>query len=109
MDKGAYVWYQYARSQGLQNSNSDKFVLKHVIPEDKLVCEYKEVDRNHIVYAGIYIVVKDKSKTELIRSILSSREFCKYLLLIGKDMNGGYKFINAKAIKNYGIKDIAQI
>lgn len=102
MDANAKVWYQYARSQGLNNSNNKKIALKHIIKEDindyTLVC-----DKETIIYSGIYIVVKDESNFNLVVDVLNSPEFLKYVYLFGKDMRGGYRAINSKIVKSYKI------
>ena len=96
-------WFQYARSQGIQNSFNKKIVLKHVLSNDTDVCEIKELDEKTLVYSGIYIVVKDSSNYNLVRNALLSEEFHKYLMLVGKDMSGGYKNVSAKVVKEFGL------
>lgn len=94
-------WFQYARSQGIQNSNHRKFVLKHILRGDQEFAEVVEVGPEVIVYSGMYIVVNEDKNVEQVRKVLSSREFCKYLLLMGKDMAGGYKCINTAIVKQF--------
>ena len=97
------MWYQNASSQGIQNSNNKKFALKHIISNGDKVCEFKELGMHDLVYSGVYIVVKNDTNYNLIKRILSSEEFHKYLFLVGKDMAGGYRNVSAKFIKEYGI------
>lgn len=104
MDKGAKCWYQYARCQGIQKSKNKKIALKQYIASDTKKCEILDCDENTLVYSGIYIVVKDNAKYEFVKSVLLSSDFCRYLLLVGKDIAGGYKNINSKMVKNYGYK-----
>ena len=73
-----------------------------------------------IVYSGIYITIDivafvntsgtkstfddllyDK-RLEAVRGILSSPDFHKYCVLVGKDMQGGYVSVSSVLIKNYG-------
>lgn len=94
-------WFQYARSQGIQNSRHRKFVLKHILhPEQELV-EFVEVGPDVLVYSGMYIVVNDDANVELVRNVLSSPEFCRFLKIMGKDMAGGYKCVNTAIVKQF--------
>jgi hypothetical protein len=104
MDNHA-AWFQYARSQGIQQSMHRKFVLKHVLAPDQESCEWTEADADTIVYSGMYIVVHDDKDIPLIRRVLSSPELCRYLTLHGKDMAGGYKTFNTKLVKQFKIPD----
>ena len=101
MEKNRTVWYQYARSQGIQNSNHKKFALMHVLSDKDKICKLKELDKTALVYSGVYIVVKDEKNYDKVKEILLSQEFHRYLLLVGKDMAGGYKNVSAKMIKEY--------
>jgi hypothetical protein len=98
------LWFQYARSQGIQNANNRKIALKHIVSNDRTTCEIKELDKNTLVYSGIYIVVKDDKNYEKVKSILLSEEFHRYLVLVGKNMSGGYKNVSAKFVKEFGIE-----
>lgn len=96
-------WYAYARSQGLQNSHNQKIALKHILSPESTKCEYLECDDQTLIYSGIYIVVKDPKDYKKVQEILRGTELYKFLFTIGKNMSGGYKAVNAKAIKSYGI------
>lgn len=104
MEKLNTVWYQYARSQGIQNSNNKKIALKHILSSESTSCEIKELDETALVYSGIYIIVKDSKNYDLVKKILLSKEFHRYLLLVGKDMAGGYRNVSAKFVKEFGVK-----
>lgn len=97
------LWYQYARSQGIQNSNNKKFALKHILSCEDTSCEIKELDKRTLVYSGIYIVVKDEKNYDKVKQILLSKEFHRYLFLVGKNMAGGYRNVSAKFVKEFGI------
>ena len=96
-------WFQYARSQGIQNSRHRKFVLKHIIAPEQRVAQFEEVGPEVLVYSGMYIVVNDEANIERVRQALSSREFCEYLKMMGKDMAGGWKAVNTKIVKEFHI------
>jgi adenine-specific DNA-methyltransferase len=102
MEKNAQ-WFQYARSQGIQHSNHRKFVLKHILRNDQEFAEFVEVGPETIVYSGMYIVVNDDANIDRVRKALSSREFCKFLLIFGKDMAGGYKNVSTSIVKKFPI------
>ena len=102
MEKGI-PWYAYARSQGLQNSRNKKIAIKHILSPDKTTCEVKEYNAQTLIFSGIYIIVKDEKDYKKVLKILRGSELYKYLFTIGKNMSGGYKNVNAKAIKSYGI------
>ena len=106
MDKGA-VWYQYARSQGLSHANNNKLVIKHIINTDGDSFKTCIVDKNTLVYSGIYIVAATKKALQHVQTIIENDEFYRYAMIVGKNMANGYKSINIKAIKNYGIKNEA--
>ena len=104
MEKGT-PWYAYARSQGLQNSHNKKIALKHVLSPDTKKCEYLECNVETLIYSGIYIVVRNPKDYKKVIEILRGTELYKFLFTIGKNMSGGYKNVNAKAIKSYGIPE----
>jgi adenine-specific DNA-methyltransferase len=104
IEKGA-VWYQYGRSQGIQNSKNRKFVLKHIVAKEDKRCQIIEVDENALVYSGMFIVVKNEKDISKVRRILTSEEFCRYVKLVGKNMAGKYKSFNTKIVKDFGIKE----
>lgn len=104
MEKGT-PWYAYARSQGLQNSHNKKIALKHVLSPENTKCEYLECNNETLIYSGVYIIVKDPKDYEKVTEILRGTELYKFLFTIGKNMSGGYKNVNAKAIKSYGIPE----
>ena len=98
------LWYQYARSQGVQNTNKKKIALKHIISPDDKTCEFLEVGDNTLVYSGIYITVDDEKNYDIVIKVLKSEEFHRYLYLVGKDMAGGYRNVSAKFVKQFGIE-----
>lgn len=100
MDSDGYL-YQYGRSQGLHNSRNKKIALKHILAPDSTKCEIMELGCETLVYSGIYIVVKDPANYNMLVEILKSEDFHRYIKLVSKDMSGGYKSFNTKAVKNY--------
>lgn len=101
-------WFQYARSQGIQNSRHRKFVLKHILAPEQRIAQFEEVGPEVLVYSGMYIVVHDEANIECVRNALSSRTFCEYLKLMGKDMSGGYKAVNTNIVKSFPIGEFME-
>lgn len=128
MDKGAN-WYQFGRSQGLQNSCYKKIVFKHIISKETTSIVPYIVDNDVIVYSGIYTTInvtnciKPKIKSgsnnkisnqydfneeiyikelDEICGIIKEPDFARYCQLVGKDMSGGYSGISTKHIKEFG-------
>jgi len=99
IDKGA-SWYEYGRSQGVQTVHNKKLVISPVFKDEVKVFK---VDKSVMVYSGLYLFVDPESPYSLdyFLDILRSDKFKKYAKMIGKDMRGGYKNINSKAIKEF--------
>ena len=104
MEKGA-LWYQYARSQGLNYVNKTKLVIKHIASVDSGTIQTCIADKDTIVYSGMYIVADSKRELNKIKRLVESQSFYKYSMIVGKNMANGYKSINTKSIKNYGIEN----
>ena len=77
--------------------------MKHIIAPEQRVAQFEEVGPEVLVYSGMYIVVNDEANIERVRQALSSREFCEYLKMMGKDMAGGWKAVNTKIVKEFHI------
>jgi adenine-specific DNA-methyltransferase len=95
------LWYQYARSQGIQNSRNTKIVLKHILSPDIRFCSCQVCDEQYVVYSGIFIVPKEGVDVSSVLKILTSEMFYEFVFESGKDMSGGYKSINTKIVKSF--------
>ena len=96
-------WYEFGRSQGLNNSKFRKLIIKHIFNANENSMKVYEVSEETIVYSGIYITCQKNENITYIKEILESEEFCKYAKIVGKDMSGNYKSISSNNIKSYGI------
>lgn len=96
-------WYEFGRSQGLNNSRYKKLIIKHIFSMDENKMKVYEVNEDTVVYSGIYITCQQSENIPYIKDILESDEFCKYAKIVGKDMAGNYKSISSNNIKSYGI------
>ena len=103
MERSECLYYEYGRTQGIQNSRNKKIALKNILAPGGNTCEFLELDANTLVYSGLYIVANNEDHYKTIIETLRSEDFHRYLMLIGKDMSGGYKSFNAKAVKQYRI------
>ena len=101
-DKSVTYWYEYGRSQGIQTIHNEKLVISPIF---KNKIKVFKVDKKTMVYSGMYLFMKEDSKYAIddIKKIIESDDFLKYAQVLGKDMRGGYKNINTKAIKNFAI------
>lgn len=96
-DKGA-EWFEYGRSQALQNINHKKIMISSVISEDTSAYLLSE---NEIPYAGLYIVPIGDLPLETLLTELNSANFKKYVSCVGVSVSGSSKRITASDIENY--------
>lgn len=102
MDKNLTSWFQFGRSQGVQTLNNEKLVIDPIVnPNGKVITKF--ADDKTLVYSGIFITGED---LEEIKEIIESEDFLKYATVYGKDMQGGFKSLNTKLIKNYIKKEV---
>ena len=103
IDKGS-SWYEFGRSQGIQTALNKKIVIGTLIKD---IIKFYELDEDIFVYSGIFIIQKNNnSDWEIIKNILNSKGFERYIKITGKDFSEGYKSITSKQIKNYPTKKL---
>ena len=103
MDAKQSEWYRYARSQGMKNAFHKKLVVQHIVCPDSVKCVVTEIPADTLVYSGIYVTATSEEIFAKIKSVLTSKLFCKYCKIVGKSMSGGYKSISTRDIKNFKI------
>lgn len=91
-------WYEYGRSQALNDMNKEKLLLSIVIT--KKVKVYK-LDKDTVPYSGIYIIPKKEKTLEDAKEILESKEFFEYVKNIGINASGESMRITSSDINNY--------
>ena len=99
-DKSA-KWFEYGRSQALQNIYNEKLLISTIVSEKIRV--YK-LSKDCIPYAGVSIILKEKNNKFLLKKakeILESKDFFEYILSIGIPINGNSVRITSKDIENY--------
>lgn len=100
MDDNATKWFQYGRSQGIQNSNEEKLVFKQIIKNDTTKLIVHKLPNDVIVHGGIFIT---GDNLDHIKEILESENFANYIIHLGKDKSGGYKEISPRIMKQFKI------
>lgn len=91
-------WYEYGRSQALNDMNKTKLLLSIVVT--KKVKIYK-LNKDTIPYSGIYIIPKKDKTLEEAKEILESKEFFEYVKSIGINASGESMRITSSDINNY--------
>lgn len=98
-----YLWYEYARTQGLVHMNNKKVVFKHIMKRDEQLVTAFALDEDIVVYSGLYITVTDENTLKQVISIIQTKEFKRYCCLVGKDMANDYVSVNGKAVQAFQI------
>lgn len=95
-------WFEYGRTQALNNINKPKLLLSTVITSKVKV--YK-LDAECIPYSGLYIITKNNRDKEMTLNdaieILKSNEFMNYANDVGTHISGNSIRITSKDIENY--------
>lgn len=98
-----YLWFEYARTQGLVNMNNKKVIFKHIMKRDEQLVTAFALDEDIVVYSGLYITATDENTLKRVISIIETTEFKKYCCIVGKDMANDYFSINGKAVQAFQI------
>ncbi len=96
-DKSAN-WFEYGRSQALQNINQEKLLLSTIITNKVFVYN---IDSETVPFSGIFITPKNNNDLNLAKKILESQKFWEYIKIIGINANGFSKRITVKDINNF--------
>lgn len=93
-------WFEYGRSQALENLNQRKLLMSFIVTNKVNVYE---IDENTIPYSGIYVIPKSNLDLSVAKEILESEEFLDYVKKIGIYVSGSSLRITANDIKNFDI------
>ena len=93
-------WFEYGRSQALDNLNQKKLLLSFIVTNKVNIYE---LDKETIPYSGIYIISKSNLDLLVAKEILESKEFLDYVKKIGIYISGASLRITANDIKNFDI------
>lgn len=96
-DKSA-KWFEFGRSQALQNMNKPKLLVSTVVTNEVNVYD---VSSRAVPYAGIYIISDNEYNLEIARRILESDSFLQYIKGIGTPASGKSLRITANDINNF--------
>lgn len=93
-------WFEYGRSQAIQNMDKKKLLLSTVVTNKVNVYELTEEE---IPYSGIYITANINYDLEIAKRILESKKFYEYALKIGTPASGKSIRITASDINKFKI------
>lgn len=96
-DKGAR-WFEYGRSQALQNMNKEKLLVSTVMTDR--IYTYN-INSEAIPYAGIYIIALAGYDLNIAKRILESNQFLRYIRGIGTPASGRSLRITARDINEF--------
>lgn len=96
-DKSAQ-WFEYGRSQAIQNMNQKKLLISTVVTNKVNVYS---IGRKEIPYSGIYVIAEANYELEAARIILESKEFFNYVMQIGTPASGKSVRITADDINKF--------
>lgn len=97
-DKNA-KWFEFGRSQAIQNMNEEKLLISTVVTNKVNVYE---LNTRAVPYSGIYIIPKTKGKgLEEAKQILESDSFLQYVKSIGTPASGSSVRITARDINEF--------
>lgn len=92
-------WFAYGRRQSL-DINKHKLFFAHISKRPQFVlCE----DKDLLFYNGIAVIADSTKELLVLKSILESETFFKYIQLTTKDYSSGYISLSRNYIKNFGI------
>lgn len=94
-------WFEYGRSQALNDLNCEKLLISTVITEN---VEVYSLTGECIPYAGMYIVQNENNTQYALDyaiQVLKSEEFRKYVLRVGIPISGNSVRITSRDIEDY--------
>lgn len=91
-------WFEYGRSQALQNINQKLLLISSVISD---CTEPYMLDINEVPYSGLYIMPISNMTLDSLISVLKSTKFKEYIKGTGVCVSGTSKRISPKDIENY--------
>ncbi|MBM6831854.1 N-6 DNA methylase [Faecalicoccus acidiformans] len=99
-------WYEYGRSQALNDINNSKLLISTVATND---IDVYELDQECIPYAGMYIVEKGDTNKYTLKDaikILRSDEFKEYVFKVGIPISGRSVRITSKDVENFMFDEV---
>lgn len=96
-DKKA-LWFEYGRSQALQNLNQRMILISSVISN---CTQAYLLEKEEIPYSGLYIVPTRNISLDILVPILNSENFKKYINSVGVCVSGTSKRVTPSDIENF--------
>lgn len=96
-DKNA-AWYEYGRSQALQNANKEMILISSVISD---CTKAYLLTADEIPYSGLYIIPTSNIPLKKLLTRLNSRDFINHVKKIGVCVNGKSRRITPGDIKSF--------
>lgn len=93
------TWYQFGRTQALQDVYRDKLAINTLIRTEKDL-KIQVVPKGEGIYSGLYAIT-ETIPLEDIKKILETPEFATYIKLLKKYKSGGYYTYNTKDVEQY--------
>lgn len=100
------TWYSYGRTQSLAMPKYKLFFPK--IANKPLHCVLCD-DEDLLLYNGISFVSDERTKLEVLKRIMESSVFWRYVILNSKPYSSGYYSLNGYNIKKFGIPTMTMI
>ncbi len=91
-------WFEYGRSQALQNINQKMLLISSVISD---CTEPYMLGVDEVPYSGLYIVPISNMSLDSLVSVLKSTKFKEYIKSTGVCVSGTSKRVSPKDIENY--------
>jgi len=91
-------WFEYGRSQALQNINQNLILISSVISD---CTEPYMLEVDEVPYSGLYIIPISNMSLDSLLNILKSSKFKNYIKSTGVCVSGTSKRISPKDIENF--------
>ena len=91
-------WFEYGRSQAIQNMNQRKILISSVISE---CTKAYLLEEDEMPYSGLYIMSNGEGTLENLLLEINSKKFKKYIANVGVCVNGTSKRITPNDIENF--------
>lgn len=92
------LWFEYGRSQALQNVNQKMIMISSVISN---CTQAYLLEKEEIPYSGLYIVPTGNISLDFLVPILNSESFKKYINSVGVCVSGTSKRVTPSDIENF--------
>lgn len=91
-------WFEYGRSQAIQNMNQKKILISSVISE---CTKAYLLEEDEVPYSGLYIISNGEYTLEDLLTEINSNKFKKYIANVGVCVSGTSKRITPSDIENF--------